>query len=76
MEYVALLLIAYLVPLAAWIAGEIGRWWWLPWLSLVIALPLGRRVWTANGAAFNPLLAATARLGLVFALLQAGSILL
>lgn len=76
LEYALLLAIAYAVPLAAAATGAVGRWWWLPWLTLPIALPLLRRLWRSSGAAFNPLLAATARLTLLFALLQAGSIIL
>lgn len=76
LEYALLLTVAYLVPVIAWGGGLVGGWWWLPWLSLPVAVPLLRRVWRGRGAAFNPLLAATARLTLLFALLQAGSILL
>jgi len=76
LEYAALLAAAYLAPLAAWLAGLVGGWWWLPWLSLPLAVLLTRAIWTAGGAAFNPLLAATARLALIFALLQAGSLVL
>lgn len=75
-EYAGLLAVAYLVPPLLWLAGELGFAWWLPWLSVPLAWPLVRAVRSVSGPALNPVLAGTARLGLVFGLLFAGSILL
>lgn len=75
-EYLLLLTVGYLTPPVAWLAGSIGGWWWLPWLSLPVAVPLARRLWTTTGAALNPLLGATARLEILFAVLFAVAIVL
>jgi 1,4-dihydroxy-2-naphthoate octaprenyltransferase len=75
-EYLLLLAIAYLIPLLLWLTGELSIWWWMPWLSLPLALPLARKVRSEQGRALNPVLAGTARLSLVFSLLFAVSILL
>jgi len=76
LEYAGLLAAAYLALPVGWALGLFSVWWWLPWLSLPVAIPLARRLATASGAALNPLLGATARLEIVFALLLAGGILL
>ncbi|MCC6315289.1 MAG: 1,4-dihydroxy-2-naphthoate polyprenyltransferase [Thermomicrobiales bacterium] len=73
-EYLALLLAAYLTPLGLWFGAEIGRWWWLPWLTAPIAVGVARGAWATEGRALNPLLGATARLALLFAIPFAGSI--
>ena len=73
-EYALLLAVAYLVPPALWIGGALSGWWWLPWLTLPLAWSLVRGVGRTTGAALNPLLGATARLALVFALLFAVAI--
>jgi 1,4-dihydroxy-2-naphthoate octaprenyltransferase len=75
-EYALLLAVAYLALPVGWVAGVFSGWWWLPWLSLPVAVPLARRVGTASGAALNPLLGATARLEILFALLLAAGIVL
>ncbi len=75
-EYAVLLAIAYLTPPLLWLLGEIGPWFWLPLLTLPVAIPLARRVGTTSGRALNPLLGQTARLSLLFAIPFAGSIVL
>lgn len=75
-EYALLLLVPYLMLPILWLAGEISGWWWLPWCSLLWAILLIRRLGQTSGRAMNPLLAATAKLLLVFGLLFAGSLLL
>lgn len=74
-EYVALLLLAYLVP-PLWALAGGPRWWWLPWLSLVLAVPTARLVLTAEGRPLNGALKQTARLHLVFGALWALALLL
>jgi 1,4-dihydroxy-2-naphthoate octaprenyltransferase len=71
LEYGLLLALAYLVPPALWLAGEIDSWWWLTWLSLPLAFPLLRGVYGETGAALNRRLAGSARLAFVFAVLFA-----
>lgn len=75
LEYAALVVIAYLTMPIGWAAGAFSGWWWLPWLSAPLAVPLIGRVRRTEGSGLNPLLGATARLELFFALLLAGSIL-
>ncbi len=75
-EYFLLIAIAYATPIALWLAGELATWWLLTLLSLLLAHPLLKQVQTEKGRALNPVLAGTARLSLVFALLFSGSILL
>jgi len=69
-EYVALLIISYLVPVAMWIAGQWPVWGVLSLLSLPLAVSLVRDLLrAADGPSFNKLLAGTARLALVFSIL-------
>lgn len=75
-EYGLLLLAAYLVPLARWLAGAASLWFWLPWLTLPLAAPLVRIVLTQRGRALNPVLRGTARLHLLFGALFALSLLI
>jgi 1,4-dihydroxy-2-naphthoate octaprenyltransferase len=74
-EHGALLCLAYalVVAVAAW-RGAPG--WALPLLSAPLAVVLWRRIARADGAALNPELGATARLGLIFAALLAVGVLL
>lgn len=75
-QYVAMLVLAYAVPPALWLAGVLGIACVLPWLTLPIALGLNRRLSLSTGPALNPVLGGTARLTLLFSLLFAGSVIL
>jgi len=75
-EYLLLAGAAYLVLPFGWALDLLSGWWLLPFLSLPLAIRLVRRVWTDRGAQLNRLLADTARLGLLFALLLAASLVL
>lgn len=75
-EYALLVLISYLILPLLWLTGHVSGWWWLPWLSLPWAVLLIRRLGQTTGRAMNPLLAATAKLLLLYGLLFAGSVLL
>jgi 1,4-dihydroxy-2-naphthoate polyprenyltransferase len=75
-EYLLLLLVAYFTPLWLWLGQEQSRWVLLPWLSLPLALPLLRAVFTSQGKALNRILAGTARLSLVFSVLLALGVLI
>ncbi|CAA9542043.1 MAG: 1,4-dihydroxy-2-naphthoate polyprenyltransferase [uncultured Thermomicrobiales bacterium] len=75
-EFASLVGVAYVAMPVGWTAGTFSGWWWLPWLSAPLAVSLVARLWTTHGAALNPLLGATARLELVFAVLLTGSIVL
>jgi len=73
-EYALLVAVAFLVPPLLWLGGGLSGWWWLAWLTLPLAVSLVRGIGRTTGAALNPLLGATARLALLFALLFAASI--
>lgn len=75
-EYGLLLAVAYLTPLVLWPVGLLSLWWWLPLLTLPLAVRLARRVGSESGRALNALLAGTARLQLLYGVLFAGSIVL
>ncbi|CAA9578495.1 MAG: 1,4-dihydroxy-2-naphthoate polyprenyltransferase, partial [uncultured Thermomicrobiales bacterium] len=75
-EYAGLVAVAYLLLPLFWLAGSLSPWWWLPWLTLPLAVVLVRRVYTVTGSALNAILAGTARLHLLFGVLFAVSILL
>lgn len=71
-QYVGLLALAYAVPALLWARAALSAWALLPWLTLPLAVGLAVRMARAgDGAAFNALLVATARLQLGFALLFA-----
>ncbi|MCX6046793.1 MAG: 1,4-dihydroxy-2-naphthoate polyprenyltransferase [Chloroflexi bacterium] len=72
MEYVVLLLVAYLVPLALWVTGQQAWWVLLPWLTIPLAVGLAGKIFRAtDGPTMNATLAGTARLSLLFNLLFA-----
>lgn len=73
-QYLLLLAVAYLAPPVRWALGS-SLWALLPWLTLPLAVPLARRVLTAEGRALNPALKATARLHLLYGALFAASLL-
>ncbi|MBV8083610.1 MAG: 1,4-dihydroxy-2-naphthoate polyprenyltransferase [Chloroflexi bacterium] len=76
LEYTALLVGTYLVPLGGWLSLRTSIWFWLPYLTLPLALQLGRVVWRAEGRALNPALAGTARLTLLYGVALMASVLL
>lgn len=70
-EFAALLGVAYLVPPALWLAGQIGPWWLLTLLSAPLAVTLAARVRTATGRELVPVLIGTSRLIFVYGALFA-----
>jgi 1,4-dihydroxy-2-naphthoate octaprenyltransferase len=70
-QYRALITVSYLTPVALALTGVTGPEILLPILSLPLALKTERAVATSEGRALNPLLAATAKLLLVFGVLFA-----
>jgi 1,4-dihydroxy-2-naphthoate octaprenyltransferase len=77
-EYIAMLIIAYLVPLLLFIVGNVrDAWLLLPWLSIPIAVGLARDLWnTPRSPALNPILGRTAQLNLIFSVLFSIGLLL
>ena len=75
-EYLLLVSAAYLVPLVSWlVVGEPGGFW-LPWLTLPLAIHLVRVVFTQEGRPLNAALAGTGRLHLLFGVLWTVGIVL
>ena len=68
-EYVLLLAMAYVTPLAMWGLGLASPWVLLALLSAPVAVAPLKLVLGARGAALNPALGGTAKLQLVFGLL-------
>lgn len=67
-EYLALLALAYAVPLLFWLGLDMRPWVLLPWLTLPLAYQQARAVLTILGPSLNKTLAGTAQLAVVFAL--------
>jgi 1,4-dihydroxy-2-naphthoate octaprenyltransferase len=74
LEYIALVAIAYLVVVYLGLSGMVGAWWWLPLLSLPLAIWLVRFVSRAEGRPLNQALKRTGQLHLVFGLLFAAAL--
>jgi 1,4-dihydroxy-2-naphthoate octaprenyltransferase len=76
-EYAALLVIAYAIPVLLWLGFGFNTWLLLPWLTLPLAVRLVRTLAGAtDGPTLNKTLAGTAQLGLLFSLLFALGIVL
>jgi 1,4-dihydroxy-2-naphthoate octaprenyltransferase len=72
LEYVLLLLVAYLIPVWMWLVGGTTAWILLPWGSLPVAWRLVHTIYhTPVGPLLNDTLAKTAQLDLIFGLLFA-----
>ena len=69
--YTSLLSLSYLIPLILWLTGRAPFLVLLAWLTLPLAVPLIRDVFTKKGSPLNMTLAATAKLGLLFSILFA-----
>jgi 1,4-dihydroxy-2-naphthoate octaprenyltransferase len=70
-QYRALIAVSYLVPVALSLSRSVGPEVLLPVISLPLALKTERAVSSEEGRALNPLLAATAKLLLIFGVLFA-----
>ena len=68
-EYAVGVAIAYLVVIGLGLSGMVGMWWWLPLLSLPLAVWLVRFVSHTEGRPLNQALKRTGQLHLVFGLL-------
>jgi 1,4-dihydroxy-2-naphthoate octaprenyltransferase len=72
LEYVLLLLAAYVAPVLFWLAGWSSAWVLLPFLTLPIAVHLLCTIYrTSEGPLLNKALAGSANLDLGFSLLFA-----
>ncbi len=69
-EYVALLAVAYAIPIALWLSDRMSAWVILPLLTLPLAISLMRLIWKSPAdPILNQALVRTARLALLFSLL-------
>lgn len=76
-EYMALLMVAYLVPLALWLLFGFSFWVLAAWLTVPLAVKLARTLAVAvDGPTLNKSLAGTARLALLFSLVLSAGIVL
>jgi 1,4-dihydroxy-2-naphthoate octaprenyltransferase len=76
LEYRSLLLLAFAIPIAMPVFDWRHAGWLGAWLLIPSAFALARRVAVTRGPGLNPLLGATAQLGLRYSLLLAGGIML
>jgi len=75
--YAAMLTLAFVAPVAVWLAGGLSAWLLLSLAALPLAPPLAQTVGTrTDGPALNGALAGTGRLLAVFSLLLAAGVLL
>ena len=74
LEYALLVILAYLVPLSAFLSGFYSIWILLPFLSLPLALRGTRLIFTASGRNLNDGLGLTAILALIYSLLLAAGL--
>ena len=74
LEYAAGMAIAYMVVLGIGLAGMVGLWWWLPLLSLPLAVWLLRFVSQTTGRPLNQALKRTGQLHLLFGVLFAAAL--
>ncbi|MCP4658923.1 MAG: 1,4-dihydroxy-2-naphthoate polyprenyltransferase [bacterium] len=65
-EYLALVIVAYAVPVVLMLRGILGPWGLLPFLTAPLAVVASRRLIAGRGTALNPVLVSTARLLLIF----------
>ncbi len=75
-EYVALVALAYAVPVGLVVSGRVGAFGLLPLVSAPLAVLLVRKVLRTEGRALNALLGETARLLVVHGVLFAGGLAL
>ncbi len=72
-EYALLLAVTYALPAARLLTGG-SIWFWLPWLSAPLAIRLARTVFREEGRPLNAALVGTARLTLIYGVLEVLSI--
>ncbi len=75
-QFLALLVLAYMVPLLLWLNFGFGLAVLLPFISLPLAVRRVYTLYSATGRKLNPVLAATAQLSLQFSLLLSVGIVL
>ena len=77
MEFVALMILAFVTPAGLWLAGAANLWVALPLATVPLAIQLVKQIQMPDaGHALNETLAGTARLSLLFSLLFATGLVL
>ena len=74
LEYAVLISLAYLVIVGLGQTGQVGPWWWLPLLTLPLAIWLVRFVGRTDGRALNQALKRTGQLHLLVGVLFAAAL--
>ena len=67
-EYLIMLVLAYVVPIILWLGFDMRPWVLLPLLTLPLAVRHARAVWTVLGPRLNKTLGGSAQLAVLFAL--------
>lgn len=75
-EFELLITLAYAAMPAFWLLDVFSGWWWIPWLTVPLAIKLIFGVRRDEGRALNLRLAQTAQLALLFGLALSGSLVL
>lgn len=75
-EYLVLVIGAYLAPLLAWLFGQAPVWVLLSWLTLPAASALVRFIWSQRGRPLNKALGGTGQLALLYSLFYALGLIL
>jgi 1,4-dihydroxy-2-naphthoate octaprenyltransferase len=74
LEYLAFIVVAYAVVIGLGLSGMIGFWWWLPLLTLPLAVWLVRYISRTEGRPLNAALKRTGQLHLLFGVLFAAAL--
>ena len=69
LEFLLLVIAAYMMSLLMWLLNLTDVWIMLSWLSMPLAASLVRMIWQVTGRGLNEALAGTGRLTLVYAVL-------
>ena len=75
-QFLLLVAVAYLLVGARWFLGADSTWFWLPWLTLPLAVSISRAVISQEGRFLNRVLRRTAMLHLIFGVLFAASLVI
>ena len=75
-QYLLFVAAAYLLVGARWLSGDDSGWFWLPWLTLPLAVSTSRAIISEQGRSLNRVLRGTAMLHLGFGVLFAASLVI
>ena len=75
-QYLLFVTAAYLLVGARWLSGDDSGWFWLPWLTLPLAVSTSRAIISEKGRSLNRVLRGAAMLHLGFGVLFAASLVI